>query len=130
MPLDFEKYKKLAAGRNGVLGYDLFISTVKAGNGKQVCFSFYNGVESRITGKSMYMLFTTNNDNSRVYFTTATNRDGYKIVEKSDTRKEMRRVIPLHEYGLWESLCGYYYLRYDKVAGYYYIDKNEKKAEV
>lgn len=129
MPLNFNKYSRCNNGRNKITNCDCSVSIVKSNNSKQITIAFYGNVLNRIVGKCEYIVFTTNDDNSRIYFTSANRYVGLKITQDSETRREIRRVMPVKESALWESWKGYYYIRYDKNEGYYYIEASEKIKE-
>lgn len=113
-------------GRRHISHCDCRVNLNNVGKGKQVVFNFYNGVESRIAGNSQYITYGLNGDKSRVYFVATVQHNGFKLCVDSDTRREIKHVVPSNEYAMWAAWNGYYYLRYDKRVNCYYIDIKEK----
>lgn len=118
-----------AVGRNA-FNCDCSVSMVKANQSKQVTFSFYNGVITRIIGNSEYMTYGFNRDKTRIYFLPTKKGNGFKVGSGTQTCRGIKRNIPQSEHEMYTAWKGRYYLRYDKRVNCYYIDIAEKIKEV
>ena len=117
-------------GHGNVFNYDCSVNIFNANQNKQVAFSFYNGVITRIIGNSEYIAYGFNRDKTRIYFMSANKGIGFKASYISQMSGVIKRNIPQSQYEIYTAWKGRYYLRYDERVNYYYIDIAEKIKEV
>ena len=130
MALNWNKYGKVSTRRN--TNYDCSVRL--NGNGDKahsfsVVFRFYDGVEKKFSNGSDYVLFTTNDDGTRVYFIGSDAINGYKISKANKAiceSKSMQRKITDEQKKVWLPRVGDYNILYDKEEKLYYIDLDRK----
>lgn len=94
------------------------------GSAKSVLvFRFYNGSYNKFNKGSDYVIFTTNDDKTRVYFKNAKN--GFKL-SQSPNYKSIRYRFDKAQYTEWQKWIGDYNIVFDSNEQHYYIDINGK----
>lgn len=92
---------------------------------KVVVFRFYNGSFNKFNKGSDYVIFTRNNNNTRIYFTNAKCKNGFKL-SAMPKYKSIRYRFDQAQEANWQMWVGDYNIVFDSEEQFYYIDINSK----
>ena len=97
----------------------------------ELVFRFYKNSYKKPCGDLAYIMYTTDDDNTRVYFRGANSgKNSHRLLayNKSSTARQMKHKVKGACIEYWKRFVGSYNLSFDEEEGFYYIDiKNKSK---
>jgi hypothetical protein len=124
--------KNSCRGSNGI-DADVLLSVVKSKNvGRQFALTFSKDAKKRVFKGCVYGTFgfaSVNGDN-RIYFSTSTQKDGFKLYcrNEKDTKSVMKTTVDerMKNFSV-DEWAGYYDLEYDGYENMWYVSLKNKK---